>query len=232
MLELDTDSNQIFVAVQNKAHGDSDDVAALALAERDSYSSRFGSNHLSQSSADLLNMLKESGDSVKAIVAFTHGTSGVVFQQAAGGSVISNTDIRGPRLLFALTGNDYVTPDMLESLANDVPESRTEYFTENPFVMLNACETASGGMAPLGGPSFPDALLHMGARGVIGTEAPVWALFAYHFGTDLFQSMSVGRSAPEALLETRVRCLEAKNPLGLLYSYYGGSEVSVVRRDK
>jgi hypothetical protein len=36
-----------------------------------------------------------------------------------------------------------------------------------------------------------------------------------------------GVSAPGALLQTRTDFLKAHNPLGLLYSYYGGPDVKI-----
>jgi hypothetical protein len=65
-----------------------------------------------------------------------------------------------------------------QSLMNDLDEGHTTFFEANPLVFLNACETGTGGLGPFSGPSFPDTLLLMGARGVIATESPVWAYFA------------------------------------------------------
>jgi hypothetical protein len=63
--------------------------------------------------------------------------------------------------------------------------------------------------------------MRLGARGVIVTEAPVWAYFASNFGEHVVQAILQGAPASQALRETRLLFMRANNPLGLLYSYYG-----------
>jgi hypothetical protein len=67
-----------------------------------------------------------------------------------------------------------------------------------------------------------------GARGVVATEAPIWDLFAYHFAELFLDKMADGSDVGTAMLATRRTFLEdSKNPLGLLYSYYGNPSVRI-----
>jgi Carboxypeptidase regulatory-like domain len=225
-LHMDKNSNQVFAAYRGDPGSPPDEVSELASQQLSHYKQKFSDNvHLAQSNDELMQLLKLSGTSVTTILAYTHGTSGVEFQTLPNGAVTAAVDIRGPRLLFA--NNNYITPSNIESLMNDLDETHPTLFDASPLIFLNACETGAAGMAPLYGPSFPDTLLRMGARGVIATESPVWAYFAYHFGNDLIDELSMGVTAPEALFETRIKYLTLKNPLGLLYSYYGAPDVRI-----
>jgi len=95
-------------------------------------------------------------------------------------------------------------------------------FVEQPIVLLNGCETGTGGVEPTSDRSFPGIFTKLGARGVIITDAPIWQYFALHFGNDIIDEMFKGTEMSQLLLDLRRKYLErSKNPLGLLYSYYG-----------
>lgn len=235
-LIMDSNSNQIFVVYKEDGgssqcptspESSKDEVSQLACLQLAHYKQDFGSKVQEvHSNTELLQLLKSSGATLKTLVAYAHATSGMEFQTQPNGAVTAAPDIRGPRLLFA--SDNFVTPFDIESLMNNLDESHTSFFKDNPLVFLNACETGTGGLGLFGGPSFPVTLLHMGARGVIATESPVWAYFAYHFGNDLIDELRKGVPAPEALFKIRQNYLGAGNPLGLLYSYYGAPDVQIV----
>jgi hypothetical protein len=242
---MDSNSNQIFAVYKGnsgstgdeavcKGEGGStgDEVSELACLQLAHYKQDFGNKvHEVHSNTELLQLLKSSGATLKTLVAYAHATSGMEFQTQPNGAVTAAPDIRGPRLLFASDNSaNFVTPFNIESLMNNLDESHTSFFDDNPLVFLNACETGTGGLGAFGGPSFPVTLLHMGARGVIATESPVWAYFAYHFGNDLIDELHKGTPAPEALFEIRKKYLDAGNPLGLLYSYYGAPDVQILEK--
>src|SRR5205823_5279727 len=86
-------------------------------------------------------------------------------------------------------------------------------------VILNACETGTTGFVTHKVNSFARTFLDAGATGVIVTEAPVWAYFAYHFEEGILRRLAHGERIAKAMREERLRFLnENNNPLGLAYS--------------
>lgn len=188
-----------------------------------------------KTASEFLGKLDENRNEIQLILAFTHATSGTIdFTPRSGGPIFRQDDY-GPRILFS--ADKWAKP-------NDIYELRThhksdpehaEFFSAQPFVFLNACETTTLGFQAEGdrdatgtSEGFPEIMLRLGARGVIGTESRVWAPFAFYFGNELLHKILQGYEVPKALRDVRLMYYhDHGNPLGLLYSYYGNPDVQI-----
>jgi hypothetical protein len=178
---------------------------------------------------DFLNELQTNGFAIQMVVAFTHAEGDTALQQTNGGEIQVTQRLAGPELRFS--NNEYVTLDALDQLSNGLPAQDELLLTNRPLVLLNGCETGAAALYEGIDRSFPSEFLQMGARGVIATEAPIWTSFGYDFGSALMLNMKSGQTASLALLRARQTFLRNhNNPLGLLYSYYGGVKTSITLR--
>jgi len=154
-------------------------------------------------------------EQISAIVTFLHASSGAT-------QTASTAAPQEPQLSF--NDGDLVTSYRLERLLNaqssEELESRAPYLSGTPLVILNACET--GPSIPLPHVRLQDALFALGAQGVLVTEVPVWTHLGHEMGMQLITRLGKGEPVSDALTAIR-RELYAKkrNPLGLLYVYYG-----------
>jgi hypothetical protein len=177
---------------------------------------------IADSRDSFLNQLTQSRDAVQIILTFTHGLSGTIIKDD--GSVMEY--IGGPRLQFA--DNEFVPAKVLNDILGSIPDTEVSMFHNAPLVFLNGCETGTAGYYATTNLDFGGTFLRMGSRGVIVTEAPVWTYFGYNFGISLLKQLKTGDSVPDAILTIRRQYLEkTHNPLGLLYTYYGGPDVKV-----
>lgn len=182
-----------------------------------------------------LKALDDKRDSVQLIFAYTHATSGTMDFTPGDGGTLYHQDPDGPRLLFS--EKKYARPRDIYSLKifHKSEADHGGFFSAQPFVFLNACETTTLGFNPAGTKDttgttagFPETLLRLGARGVVGTESRVWAPFAFYFGDELLHKILLGAEIPRALLDVRLMYdHDHNNPLGLLYSYYGNPDVQM-----
>jgi len=98
----------------------------------------------------------------------------------------------------------------------------------HPLVMLNGCNTAK---------FSPDALspfvMHLvrdcEAAGVLGTEIPVFELLAGKVAVDFLGRFLNGEPAGPALLAVRRALMAVGNPLGLAYTLYAVSELTITQ---
>jgi hypothetical protein len=165
------------------------------------------------SGARLLNTLKTERQQISAILTFLHASSG------AKEGVASSLEAQ-PGLLF--NAADIVTSYGLEDLRNvlTVEESRSLYLRRAPLVILNACET--GPSMALPHVTLEDAMFQLGARGVVVTEVSVWVQLGHEVATKLIARLARGEAVSDALTAIRRELYtDKKNPLGLLYVYYG-----------
>ncbi|MBP7146991.1 MAG: CHAT domain-containing protein [Acidobacteria bacterium] len=134
------------------------------------------------------------------------------------------TDPGGPDASsLVLTGRERLTLEDLNLLA---PAS--EPFAGSPLVFLNAC--ASARLSPLFYDGFVPYFVAKGARGVIGTECDVPAVFAAAWARAFFDRFLAGEGLGRACLALRREFLfEHGNPLGLLYAVYCDAETRIVR---
>lgn len=144
---------------------------------------------------------------LSAIFTFLHASSGDVASE--------------PSLQF--DNGDRVSVSTLDSLLNQLSGDELRagpYLAGGPLVVLNACETGPARQLPY--VKFQDVLAHMGARGVVTTEVSVWITLGHEVGTRLIERLGKKEPIAEALTAIRRELYaEKKNPLGLLYAYYG-----------
>ena len=125
-----------------------------------------------------------------------------------------------PHLSF--NDEDKVTTNVLEHLLNKVPmdEQGSRYLASAPLVFLNACETGPSSNVPH--VSLQNVMFQLGAEGVVVTEVSVWISLGHYLATRLIERLGEGEPIGDALTHVRkVLYVEKKNPLGLLYAYYG-----------
>jgi len=95
---------------------------------------------------------------------------------------------------------------------------------ERPLVFLNACGTSQ--ITTRGVAALPRTFRENGNLGFIGTETKVPDAFAYPFSRSFYEALvHEGDGVGLALHRARDRALEAANPLGLLYLFYGNPDL-------
>ena len=96
-----------------------------------------------------------------------------------------------------------------------------------PLVFINACESAE--LSPLFYDGFVPYFMSKGARGVIGTECSMPALFAAEWAARFFNRFLAGEPLGQSVLGLRRQFLEQhRNLLGLLYAVYCDGDTRVV----
>jgi hypothetical protein len=112
----------------------------------------------------------------------------------------------------------------LRSLKMNAPVSTQ--LRGSPLVFINACESAE--LSPGFYDGFVPYFMLKGARGVIGTECKIPALFAEAWAGAFFDRLLDGQPLGETVLELRRTFLaERRNPLGLLYAVHCDSDTVV-----
>lgn len=164
--------------------------------------------------ADLLAELSAQRKYIEGIVTFLHASAG-------------SADTT-PNLQF--NDGDIVTSDTLEDLLNRVSaeEQDLRYLEGGPLVILNACETGPARNLPH--VKLQNAMFQLGAKGVVVTEVSVWISLGHEVATQLIDQLAQGEAVSDALTAVRRKLLEQKkNPLGLLYVYYGDPAATLRR---
>ena len=158
-----------------------------------------------RSGSQLLSEMTSGRKEIAAIVTFLHASAGTANDP--------------PYLEF--NKGDIVTSDSLEGLLNAVSvDDELDFLSRGPLVILNACETGPARKMPY--VALEDALFQLGVRGVIATEVSVWISLGHEVTTLLLKRLEQGASISDALTAVRRELyLKKKNPLGLLYVYYG-----------
>jgi hypothetical protein len=96
----------------------------------------------------------------------------------------------------------------------------------NPLVFINACESAE--LSPLFYNGFVPYFMAKGARGVIGTECKIPALFAIEWANAFFDRFLDGAAVGETVLKLRQDFLrEQGNPLGLIYAVHCDADTRI-----
>jgi CHAT domain len=125
------------------------------------------------------------------------------------------SESRDPGSSFiTLTNHERIT---LADLKREAPMRDT--LPGNPLIFLNACESAE--ISPEFYDGFVPYFMAKGARGVVGTECKMPALFATEWAMLFFPRFLGGAPLSELFLELRQEfCKQHNNPLGLLYTVY------------
>ena len=166
--------------------------------------------------------LKKDRRDLLILLTFTHGHSGDTVLDIPGKPPVTAPQLAGQRIDFSLS--DFISA--YEIKTETIDRASVPFFAGRPFVFLNGCETGTQGARGTTDLSLPGFFLIRGGRGVVATEAPVWDIFGYNFGALFLEKLAAGNDVGEAMLATRREFLkESKNPLGLLYSYYGNPAV-------
>jgi hypothetical protein len=128
----------------------------------------------------------------------------------------------GPRAstLQLGTGQSVTLKDFMLRAPNDIR------LASAPLIFLNACESAE--LSPLFYNGFMPYFVDKGARGMIGTECPVPALFAADWAKNFFDRFLKGQSLGQVFLDLRREYFfNRNNILGLLYAVYCNADTEV-----
>jgi hypothetical protein len=126
----------------------------------------------------------------------------------------------GPVLDFG-KGYAGVADDVLEDSALSGRQ-----WTHAPLVFMNGCSTA--GFSPYASAKFIKTFIRSrNASAVIGTEVSVWEVLAAGFAAKFLDAFLARKNAGEALLLARRALLAQENPLGLVYTLYGSSDLKI-----
>jgi hypothetical protein len=102
-------------------------------------------------------------------------------------------------------------------------------WTHAPLVLMNGCGTV--GFSPYAPSTFIKQFIQgRKAAAVIGTEVTVWEVLATEFATAFLENFLGDKPSGEALLRARRALLSKHNPLGLVYTLYGSSSLSIAKR--
>jgi hypothetical protein len=120
-----------------------------------------------------------------------------------------------------LTNNERLT---LDDLNLEAPISQP--LDGHPLVFLNACESAE--LTPAFYDGFIPYFMAKRARGVIGTECKMPAVFATEWALRFFPRFLKGEALGELFLDLRQEfCQKHNNPLGLLYAVYCSADTQI-----
>jgi hypothetical protein len=121
---------------------------------------------------------------------------------------------------LGLTGANVTLDDLYRN------DPATAQFGGSPLVFINACESADLSATFYDG--FVPYFMAKGARGVVGTECVIPALFACTWSERFFKRFLDGQPLGDAFRDLRVEFVEASgNPLGLLYAVYCDGDTQI-----
>ncbi|MFM0198314.1 CHAT domain-containing protein [Paraburkholderia fungorum] len=132
---------------------------------------------------------------------------------------------------LAERGGPYASSIALTDAARTLTDITLDAGTEvqlagSPLVFINACESAE--MSPAFYDGFAPYFMSKGARGVIGTECRMPALFAAEWAGAFFTRFLQGNALGRTFLDLRCKFLnEHNNPLGLLYAVHCDADTRV-----
>jgi len=177
------------------------------------------------SAEKFLGALRDHSDDFSLIWTYGHGSSGSDLTKTLSDELSPTSTARGAELIFGATKADTVS---LDGLQHAVFNHQGLPLVQRPIVVLSGCETGTNGFGRSSSDSLPRVFMHLGARAVVATEAPIWDEFGYAFSADLFHLLLTGSSIGDALMQTRHRYFEEHhNPFGLLYNLYGDPNVHI-----
>ncbi len=160
----------------------------------------------------MLSFLTGAGAQNQILYFYCHATTAGL--AAAGGPDASSLILTNGKLTL---GELYLDAPVEAQLAN------------RPLVFLNACESAE--MSPRFYDGLVPYFMAKGARGVLGAECKVPALFAAEWAVIFFDSLLDGHALGECVTAARRHFLrEHRNPLGLIYALHCDGDTRVAPR--
>jgi hypothetical protein len=217
-------ANEKITALIGEYSGSDYSVQTMAKQQFDHFKASFGDSRYIpvETATAFTQLMQANATNLNFILIYTHGSDGYTFIADGQGNLSRHPlTPRGQRLIFADDANAYVLALAVDNL-DDFGRSGP-FFSKNPIVLLNACQT---GVLSTNRLTLPKAFLHLGARGVVATDAPVEDVFALAFGDDLIDQMAAKKDMAAALRETRRKYWSQGNPLGLVYAYYVNDAVA------
>jgi pimeloyl-ACP methyl ester carboxylesterase len=163
-----------------------------------------------QTEEEVLGALRDPATADQILYFFCHAKAGQL------------SDPGGPKSSsLRLSGNKLVTLQTLEF------EAASSAFQGSPLVFINACESAE--LSPLFYDGFMPYFTSRGARGMIGTECEVPAIFAAEWAHRFFDRfLGTERPVGQVFLELRRDFYQKHNNLlGLLYALYCDEDTRV-----
>lgn len=162
------------------------------------------------SSTDLLNALADTSTPDQIAYFYCHAVSKNLSEGGANASTLQ------------FGKNESVTlEDFILSAPSDIR------LQGSPLVFINACESAE--LSPLFYNGFMPYFVDKGARGMIGTECPVPALFASEWAGKFFDQFLAGKPLGQIFLDLRRDYFfNHNNILGLLYAVYCDADTAIV----
>ena len=144
----------------------------------------------------------------------------VYFYCHALASLPGDNNAIGPSLDFGL-GYKGNKADVLEAM-----QFAGGAWTHKPLVFINGC--GSAGFSPYAPSEFIAQFIQgRRASAVIGTEVTVWEALATEMATSFLRHFLDRANAGDALLRARRELLARNNPLGLVYTLYGSSDLTL-----
>jgi hypothetical protein len=112
----------------------------------------------------------------------------------------------------------------LKTYADDPDAMNSE--KPRPLIFLNACGSTVPHLASR--VSFPEFFLDRKSIGVVGPLCDISDEVAAHFSSVFYEALFKGRTIGEAVYDARWHLMDRhRNPLGLLYTFYGNPDLKV-----
>jgi len=107
-------------------------------------------------------------------------------------------------------------PDDQEFITSDYLELKDVFWSRpRPLVFINGCHTTA--VEPEQALNLVQGFVEANAAGVIGTEVTIFEPLAVAFGEDCLRRFLSGEPIGSAVRDSRLKLLQAGNPLGLVY---------------
>lgn len=166
---------------------------------------------IKETKKQVLELLEDSSSPNQIIYFYCHASSkSLSDREGPGGSYLK------------MTGGERLTLDDLTVFTSDKTK-----LAGAPLIFINACESTK--LSPLFYDGFVPYFMAKGARGVIGSEGDVPALFAAKWAECFLNGFISGEPLGELLLNLRRKFLsDHNNILGLLYSLYCDGDTRIV----
>jgi hypothetical protein len=185
-----------------------------------------GKDHLDE----LKNLAKNRAVVVPPGYAGREGVTDILEAKAADADIIyffchalESLGKKGPSLDFGHGYDNKIAQDVLEAA-----DFHGTAFDHEPLVFMNGCGNV--GFTPYAPSEFVKQFIQgRHASAVIGTEVTVWEVLAREFARVFFEHfLDRKTTAGDAILAARRALLVKNNPLGLIYTLFGSSQLTII----